>query len=105
LVGSGGDDVVEIKPPVDRQPGQIDPERYAEHLKQQLEIYCKAVAMSRVGILFLLFEFQFHFLLNFRACPAVSKLMGKSTVWMGKNNSLSHYFSFPVALESAPKRA
>jgi hypothetical protein len=59
LVGSGGDDVVEIKPPVDRQPYQIDPEKYAEHLKQHLEIYCKAVAMSQVGISFFLVEFLF----------------------------------------------
>jgi hypothetical protein len=59
LVGSGGDDVVEIKPPVHRQPGQIDPEKYAEHLKQHLEIYCKVVAMSQVGISFFLVEFSF----------------------------------------------
>ncbi|KAJ1701215.1 hypothetical protein LUZ63_000994 [Rhynchospora breviuscula] len=48
LVGTGGDDVVEIKPPVFEQPtAPIDPQKYAEHLKQQLELYCKAVAMSR----------------------------------------------------------
>jgi hypothetical protein len=61
LVGSGRDDVVEVKPLRDRQPGQIDPEKYAEHLKQQLEIYCKAVAMSRVGILFFFLEVYFQF--------------------------------------------
>lgn len=66
LIGSGVDDVVEIKPPAfDPQPGQVDPEKYAEHLKQQLEIYCKAVAMSRVGISFFPVEFEFQFQLNF----------------------------------------
>lgn len=49
LVGSGGDDVVEIKPPALERQAASDPEKYAQHLKQQLEIYCKAVAMSRVG--------------------------------------------------------
>jgi hypothetical protein len=57
-------DVVEVKPLGDRQLGRVDPEKYAEHLKQQLEIYCKAVAMSWVGILFFFFvEFYFLFLL------------------------------------------
>jgi hypothetical protein len=46
-VGCGGDDVVEIKPPALEQQAASDPEKYAQHLKQQLEIYCKAVAMSR----------------------------------------------------------
>lgn len=49
LVGCGGDDVVEIKPPALERQAASDPEKYAQHLKQQLEIYCKAVAMSRVG--------------------------------------------------------
>ncbi|KAF3324387.1 light-inducible protein CPRF2-like isoform X1 [Carex littledalei] len=47
LVGSGGDDVVEIKPPALERQAASDPEKYAQHLKQQLDIYCKAVAMSR----------------------------------------------------------
>ncbi|KAJ3669884.1 hypothetical protein LUZ60_010208 [Juncus effusus] len=47
---NGGSDLVEIKPPglaaVNESEAQ-DPEQYAEYLKQQLQIYCKAVALSR----------------------------------------------------------
>jgi hypothetical protein len=61
LVDSENDSVVEIKPPMDQQPSHVDPEKYSEHLKKHLEIYCKAVAMSRVGISFFLVKFPFRF--------------------------------------------